>query len=156
MLQFGFYTNTEFVGPFFTPLFGLDWEITDKIRFFGVLPINGTLQVKTNERLAYGVHFLGVFASYQLHDQGDLHVQENFIQPSLFGDLYLTKKLVLNLKAGYRIGSNNRVFQNGDKMDLALNLVKVGDDRNEVGHISTDGLIISTGLVFRYQIPETK
>lgn len=153
MLQFGFYTNTEFSGQFFTPLFGLDWNITPRIRLFGVLPINGTLQITANDRLLYGFNFLGVFATYKLGNR-DLYLQENFIQPSLYADLYLSRQVVINTKVGYRIGSNNRLFAEGDKVDIALNLVRIGDDRLELENITTNGLMISAGLAFRYAIPE--
>ncbi len=156
MLQFGFYTNTEFVGQFFTPLFGLDWNISPRVRFFGVLPINGTMQVTGTDRFLYGVNFTGVFATYRLEDLGNHYLQENINQLSLYTDLYLTKQLVFNVKLGYRLGSNNRLYRNGDKIDLALNMVKIGDDRTQIDNIKTDGLVISAGLVFRYKIPESE
>lgn len=151
-LRLGFYANTEFMGPIITPLFGVDWKISPKIRFYGVIPASGAISFQQNENWFIGLDFLGVFQTYKQPADGDFYLQRAVNLLSLFSEYYLTKNIVFSTKFGYLIGSGYRLFQEGDKVDWALNLVKFGDDRTELDRISTDGLVLKAGLVFRFNL----
>lgn len=150
--RLGFYTNTEFMGQLVTPLFGIDWKISPKVRFYGVLPATGTLSFQQNDNWFIGADFLGVFQTYRQPGDGDFYLQRavNFL--SFFSDYYLTKNIVFNAKVGFLVGSGYKLFEEGDKIDWALNLVKFGDDRTELDRIKTDGLVVKAGLVFRFNL----
>ncbi len=151
-LQIGFYTNSEFMGQIVTPLFGVDWKINPKVRFFGVLPAAGTLSFKQHEKWFYGLHFFGIFQTYKQPDDGAFYLQRSINQLSLFSDFHLTEQLVFNIRVGYRLGSFYKRFAEGDKVDWALNLIKFGDDRTELDSITTNGLMLTMGLRFRFNL----
>lgn len=148
----GFYTNTEFMGPIVTPLFGIDWKISPGVRFYGVLPATGTLSFQQNDSWFIGADFLGIFQTYRQPTGGDFYLQRavNFL--SFFSDYYLTDQIVFNAKIGFLLGSGYKLFEEGDQIDWALNLVKFGDDRTELDRIKTDGLVAKAGLVFRFNL----
>lgn len=150
--RLGFYTNTEFMGQLVTPLFGIDWKISPRVRFYGVLPATGTLSFQQKDNWFIGADFLGVFQTYRQPSDGDFYLQRavNFL--SFFSDYYLTKNIVFNAKVGFLVGSGYKLFEEGDKVDWALNLVKFGDDRTELDRIKTDGLVVKAGLVFRFNL----
>ncbi len=150
--RLGFYGNTEFMGPIFTPLFGVDWKITSKLRFYGVLPSTGAISYQQKDNWFIGVDFLGVFQTYRQPSDGDFYLQRAMNLMSLFSDYYLTKNIVFNAKIGFLVGSGYKLFETGDKIDWALNLVKFGDDRTELDRISTDGIVVRAGLVFRFNL----
>lgn len=151
-LQIGFYTNSEFMGQVVTPLFGVDWKVAPKIRFYGVLPASGTLAIQQNAKWYYGLNFLGIFQTYQQPEMGDFYIQRSINQLSVYSDFYLTKQVVFNIKLGYRAGSGYRLFSSDDKVDWALNVLKFGDNRDELGRIATNGFILTMGLAFRYDL----
>lgn len=150
--RLGFYTNTEFMGPLVTPLFGIDWKISPKVRFYGVLPATGTLSFQQNDNWYIGADFLGVFQTYRQPMDGDFYLQRAVNLLSFFSDYYLTDNIVFNAKIGFLLGSGYKLFEEGDQVDWALNLVKFGDDRTELDRIKTDGLVAKAGLVFRFNL----
>ncbi len=150
--RLGFYTNTEFMGQLVTPLFGIDWKISPKIRFYGVLPATGTLSFQQNDNWYIGADFLGVFQTYRQPSDGNFYLQRAVNLMSIFSDYYLTDNIVFNVKVGFLVGSGYKLFEEGDKIDWALNLVKFGDNRTELDRIKTDGIVAKAGLVFRFNI----
>lgn len=150
--RLGFYTNTEFMGQMVTPLFGIDWKISPRVRFYGVLPATGTLSFQQNENWYIGADFLGVFQTYRQPGDGAFYLQRAVNLMSVFSDFYITKNIVFNAELGFLLGSGYKLFEEGDKIDWALNLVKFGDDRTELDRIKTDGLVFKAGLVFRFNI----
>lgn len=153
-LRLGFYGNTEFMGPIVTPLFGLDWEIGPRLRFYGVLPANGTIAYQQSENWFMGLNFIGTFQTYQQPGDGDFYLQRAVNLLSLYSDYYLTKNIVFNAKLGFMIGSGFKRFETGDKIDWALNLIKFGDDRTELDRISIDGFVARAGLIFRFSLED--
>lgn len=150
--RLGFYTNTEFMGQLVTPLFGIDWKISPKLRFYGVLPATGTISYQYRDNWFIGADFLGIFQTYRQPSDGDFYLQRAVNLGSLFSEYYLTDNIVFNVKVGLLVGSGYKLFEEGDKIDWALNLVKFGDDRTELDRIKTDGIVAKAGLVFRFNI----
>lgn len=150
--QLGFYTNQEFMGRIITPLFGIDWRIGPRLRFYGVLPASGSLAYLQSKRWFYGLNFIGIFQTYQQEQLNNQYVQRVINQLSLFSNFYITKQIVFETKLGYHIGSGYRSFQEGDKIGWALNVIKFGDNRQELDRISTDGLVFTAGIKFRFDL----
>lgn len=152
--QLGFYTNREFLGQVTTPLFGIDWKISPKIRFSGVLPAIANLAYRHHDKLVTGIHFMGIFQTYRQPELGNYYVQRSVNQASLYGEYYFTKWLVMNLKVGYRVGSAYRLFREEDKIDWALNVIKFGDNREEISFLSSDQFIITASFKFRLSLED--
>ena len=99
--KFGVYANSEFFGPFFMPLGGIDWRIDGRNNLFGVLPGRLTFEHKLNSRLYTGGTFRAITNSFRLGEDNYLRINDN--QLSGFLDCYLTKKIVITGEAGYGI-----------------------------------------------------
>lgn len=106
-LKAGMYYNRELFGNFFLPLAGIDWKINDKMNLFGILPGNMVFEHKILKSVSWGGAFRTFTTSYSIVEGSltgyDDFVRINDIQLGVYGDLYLTKKLVLNLEAGHTI-----------------------------------------------------
>ena len=98
--KFGVYINKEFFGLFVMPLLGIDWEISKKTNLFGVLPGSLNLEHKIAKNFYAGACFRAITSSYRL-DTGYWRVNENRL--GAFIDLYLAKKLILNVEAGHSL-----------------------------------------------------
>ncbi|MBV6646192.1 MAG: hypothetical protein KI790_12125 [Cyclobacteriaceae bacterium] len=148
--KLGFYFNSEFFGPFVSPLFGIDLILNKNLRFFGTLPVNATLYNSKSEKLGWGVGFNGLISSFQRKE--NLYIQRSINDINLFADYYFRKQLVLQAKASYLVGSRFKEYDTDDEIDWALNLVKFGDDRSERSSIPVNGLLLQVALIFRYQL----
>ena len=106
-LKAGMYYNRELFGNFFLPLAGIDWKINDKMNLFGILPGNMVFEHKILRSVSWGGAFRTFTTSYSIVEGSltgyDDFVRINDVQLGAYGDLYLTKKLVLNLEAGHTI-----------------------------------------------------
>ncbi|PWT93039.1 MAG: hypothetical protein C5B54_02520 [Acidobacteria bacterium] len=111
-LKFGIYYNKEFFGNYFMALAGIDWQIDKKNTLFGVLPGNLVFEHKVNQRLSYGSAFRALTNSYRLATTDScingncggknyLRIDDN--QLGIYGDVYLSKKIVLSGEMGYTI-----------------------------------------------------
>jgi len=105
-LKFGIYYNKEFFGSYFMPLAGIDWQINSKNNLFGVLPGSLMFEHKVNKRFFYGSAFRALTNSYRLQTtdpSGKSYLRVDDNQLGIFGDVYLTKKIVLTGETGYTI-----------------------------------------------------
>lgn len=106
-LKFGGYYNSEFFGPFFWPLLGLNWKISDKQRLFAVLPSYATYEYRVSKKLSWGANFRTYTNSYKMDNQpgsGNMdYTRFNDNQIGAYLDIYLSPKFVLNTEGGYSI-----------------------------------------------------
>ncbi|MBP6686306.1 MAG: hypothetical protein KA160_00505 [Lacibacter sp.] len=107
----GLYYNREAFGNFFMPLAGLEYKIDSTFQIWGTLPGSLFLEKKLRTRWYAGLTFKAVNNSYQLLNNE--YIQFNDNQLSLFTDVYLTKKLVLNLEAGHSLFRRIRLGKTG-------------------------------------------
>lgn len=106
--RFGIYYNSEFSGPFFMLLAGIDWKINSKNNLFGVLPGMITFEHKAADWLYYGATFRAITNSYAYALQGTLTPRTPFIridenQLGFFAAAYIKKRIVLQAEAGHSI-----------------------------------------------------
>ncbi len=149
--KLGFYVNPEFFGPLFTPLLGFDWEMSDRARIYGTLPITATYQYKLNDRLYVGGYFNGLVSSYIQPQIGNFYVQRGFNFLSPYIDLCVTRQVVFQVRPGFLIGSKFKMYQKQDKTEWALSAIKIGDDRTVLSEINASGILLQAGLIYRYQ-----
>ncbi|MBP6335729.1 MAG: hypothetical protein KA444_09685 [Bacteroidia bacterium] len=129
--KFGLYYNTEFFGPYFRPLLGIDWKVTERINVFGVLPANMNLEYFLTKSIHTGIAFRTYTNSYRQASDSLLRIDENYLKG--FIDFYISKKHVFTLEAGHSI---LRKFRTGyreagktEYTDLKANdgyLIKIG------------------------------
>lgn len=100
--KFGVYYNSEFFGPFFMPLLGIDWNVNSRLNIFGVLPGSMNMEYKFSpNKFHAGINFRAITSSYRLQDNRFFKINDN--QLRLFVDCYVTKNNVLSLEAGHTI-----------------------------------------------------
>jgi Domain of unknown function (DUF6268) len=106
--KFGGYYNTEFFGPFFWPLLGIDWKINSKQRLFGILPSYATYEYRISKKLSWGGNFRTYTNSYKVYNPPGQSVNADYTrfndnQVGAYMDFYLTPKIVANVEGGYSI-----------------------------------------------------
>lgn len=123
--------NTEFFGPSLIPLFYLDCNIGKKLKFTGLLPINGKLYKQPSDRFSYGLHFIGLTTTYRIYEPGyeNYYVERKSIDLSLFANKQVWKNVFLEARAGYSVSKDYGLFAEDQKIDLALPLYYFGDNR---------------------------
>lgn len=128
--KFGLYYNSEFFGPFFMPLLGIDWNVNSRLNIFGVLPGSMNLEYKlVPNKFHTGINFRAITSSYRLQDSRFLKINDN--QLRLFADYYVTRNNVLSIEAGHTI---LRKYKTG---------IRLG------GKTSYDNLSISESYLFK-------
>jgi hypothetical protein len=141
--KFGLYYNREYFGHFFVPLVGIDWKINNRLQLFGVLPGNLVLERKVSRSFYYGVSFRSITNSYKcdaynfldFDDRRFLRIDNNQLQA--FGDVYLTKNVVLNVEAGH---SFFRRLRTG---------IRKGASKYEVNEKTNDNMLFRVALAYR-------
>lgn len=157
--RFGAYVNSELFSVMIVPLFGFNWKMNEKWRWKMLIPVNLELSRIMNKRWIAGLLFIGANASYRMRQQLNPYATypENY-QPYmdkadnnawLYSDIYLTKNLVLNLKAGYSVLRKYRLYNEDDKLDLKLGPVNLGNDRADVPALMKNGLSFEARFIFR-------
>lgn len=157
--RFGAYVNSELFSVMIVPLLGFNWKINETWRLKMLIPVNLELSKTVNERLITGLLFIGANASYRMRQQiNPFTTYPGNYQPYmdkadnnawLYGDVYLTKNLVLNIKAGHSVLRKYRLYDETDKLVLKLGPVNVGDDRMDVAPLMENGWSFETRLIFR-------
>ncbi len=162
--KFGLYYNHEYFAPFLVPLVGLDWEITDKWRLFGVMPSTMTLERKMSEKLRFGANISSPVVSYRLSENSQIYQsgyiqQTYFTKPRVYSDIYLTKNLVLQPAIGYTLFRNYRAFAENEQSNFSLWGISFGE-RTEFRPTNyaelSDGVVFEIGLQYRYDLEKTE
>lgn len=141
-LKLGIYYNKEFKNQVI-PLAGIDWEIDERNNLFGLLPGNLVFEHKVSRRFFYGAAFRALTNAYSMETtdpclngdcsgQNYLRISDN--QLGLFGDVYITPKIVFTSEIGYTVlrkyrfgfkgsGSHNHTDYKNDNFYLRASLV---------------------------------
>jgi len=99
--SFGAYYNSEFFGPYFIPLLGIDWNITNKLNLFGTLPINLNLEYKLNKTIHAGFGLNLLTNSYRIEDKDFLRIDD--YNAKFILDIYAMKNQVISFEAGHSL-----------------------------------------------------
>lgn len=150
-LRFGAYYNREFFGNFFVPLLGLDWRPDSLWQVFGNLPLNATVLCKPRPRLHFGLQFVGIMTSYFLNERNH-YLHRNTNDLGLYADIYAGKNFVIQPRAGYAIGRRYREFDEDDRLDFAISLLKFGEDRKQLNTDIVDSPFFQLNLVYRVPV----
>lgn len=129
--RIGILYNQECFGPYITPIFYLDWSITQKLKFTGLLPIYGKLYLEPSTKLSYGLHFVGLTTSYRVNENNyeNYYVERNSIDLSVFSNIKIWKNVYFEGRVGYSIKKDYALYAEDQKVDLGLPLIYIGDNR---------------------------
>ncbi|HTA63197.1 MAG TPA: DUF6268 family outer membrane beta-barrel protein [Bacteroidia bacterium] len=104
-IKAGLFYNREFFGNFFVPLFSIDWDATDRLKLYGVLPTTYRIEYAlVKQKLYAGLAFKSYTRSYRLSDANHDYVKNVELQTKAFLDVYIKKKFVLFAEFGRTIG----------------------------------------------------
>ena len=149
----GLYYNSEFFGPFFVPIFGLDWQLNEKWKIKGDLPIYVNIDYGINKDFSLGLGYIALVSSFRLSgDFQDAYTSRFAIEPYLFADVKVVKNVYLNGKLGYTMGRKYPVYARDDKMDWQLMFMKFGDDRTQLNSSIDEGLFLEFTLSYKVDI----
>jgi hypothetical protein len=124
-----------------------------------LIPVNLELSRIINKKWIAGLLFIGANASYRMRQQlNPFTAFPGSYQPYLdkadnnawlYSDIYLTKNIVLNLKAGYSVLRKYRFYDEDDKLGLKLGPVNLGNDRVDSPALMKNGFSFEGRLIFR-------
>lgn len=130
-IKAGLYYNREAFGNFFMPLAGLDWNVTDRFRFYGVIPSNyrAEYMLKRN-RLYTGLGLKSYTRSFRLSQaMGYDYVRYNEIQLKWFLEYFVYKKILLTAEVGYLLGRTPLQYAYGTKIKTDVNPIYTPGNR---------------------------
>lgn len=140
--KFGLYYNSEFFGPFFVPLLGLEFRVNKRLNIHGLLPGNMNVEYKLNTWLRTGLAFRSFTSSFRVKEKSFLRVNDN--QLRLFLDFYLSKINVISIECGHSI---LREYKPG----IRINHESIYTDQD-----SRDGLLLRVAYQLRFRLDEEK
>lgn len=147
---YGVLYNQETFGPNVVPLINLDWKISDKWSVSGLLPIYSKIKYKVNEKLNVGMHHFGLVTSYRLGDEAyqNDYIERRSIDLGLFARYNVFGNIHVEGRYGYSFGRSYAQYDQDDKIDLALPLATIGDDRVQKNAGFSDGAYAHVRLVY--------
>ena len=110
--KLGLFYNQEFWGPQIFPILGFDFILSDKLRFFGLLPRMINLEYQISKSGYLGFKFNMKRTSYRLAQQyAHGYVQEFKIETQAYIDYYLNDKVTLYCAFGYAPIRKYKIFE---------------------------------------------
>ena len=153
--KLGLYYNTELFGPFVAPIFGLYYlNPTKRFEANLLLPSTVDLNYRIQDWLNAGISFNGQLKSFRLSELPSLPTVGYVVKTSNEICTYLkfnfTPELSLLTKVGHSVGRSYRVYEENDKIDLGISLIKIGNDRTLLNTEIADGTVYQATLLYRF------
>lgn len=155
-MSYGAMFNQELYGPYIVPVVNLDWQINDRWNISGLLPIYSKISYKASPSFSFGLNHFGLGSTFKLGDpqyNGD-YIERRSIEVGLFGRLKMGSDLYLEGRVGYSLDRRYEQYRGNDKIDLAIPLVNIGDDRVQRNVSFGDGGYANLRLVYAVEIPQ--
>jgi hypothetical protein len=151
----GMYFNAEFFGPFVVPLFGLNWDVAEKVSISGDLPIWAKINYQLSKPFSIGVGYKALVSSYRLSGEfNDAYTSRFAIEPYMYLDFEVAKNIFLNGKAGYTMSRKYPVYEKDDRLDWQLSFVKFADVRTQLNPVIENGLFFEFGVAYKVDVPK--
>lgn len=160
-MRLGVYANTEFFGPLFVPLIGIDYYGFKKWSFYGLLPVHYTVAYEAADNLRFGTYFQAIVESYTFEVSGNpgtqLGDQRLYLEHSpqdlyLFGEYGISSFIWLRAQVGHSILRRLYLYDYDNRMDARIAPARIGNDRGDPIQDFEDGLLFQIGLRFRYDL----
>lgn len=145
--KFGMYANDDLFGPMVVPIVGFylrknKWEANF------TLPISAWMSYDLGESTKLGIKFQGINKSYLVHSPTPTYMEKINNELSLyvqhgFGNWHLI------VAGGHTIARTGKIYDNDDKLGLALSAIKFDNNRTALNDRFSDGIFIKTSLIYR-------
>jgi hypothetical protein len=155
-MSIGAQYNDEFFGPLLVPIINVDWQISPRWKFAGMLPVYSKLSYKVNNNLDMGLAHFGLVTSYYLGKseyKGD-YIQRNSIDLTLYGRQRISGNIFFELRGGMALGRSYDQYAGDQKVTLGLPLVYIGDERTIKSTKFGGGPILDLRLIYSIPIPK--
>lgn len=154
-MSFGAMFNQELFGPYLVPVVDLHWQVSERWRIDGMLPITARVAYKVNEGMTTGFNHFGLITSYYLGDEayaGD-YMERQSIDLSLFLRQRIGGSFFVEGMVGRTFGRSYKQYEGDQKVSFAIPLVTFGDDRTVKNATFNDGLILTFKLIYNIPFP---
>ncbi len=155
-IGYGVLYNQEAFGPNIVPLVNLEWKMSERWSISGLLPIYSKVKYKVNENLNLGMHHFGLVASYRLGEEAykNDYIERRSIDLGLFARYHITGGIHVEGRYGYSFGRSYAQYNQDDKINLALPLVTIGDDRTQLNENAnfSNGAYANLRLVYEIKL----
>jgi len=148
--------NQELFGPYFLPIFLLNWQVSEKWYIEGMIPVTAKVHYRVNEGLDVGFNHFGLTTTYALDHEnyaGD-YIERFSVDLSLFARQRLFGIFYVEAMAGRTFGRSYKQFAGDDKIDFGIPLVNFGDNRVAKNQTFKDGMIFTLKLIINMKRPE--
>jgi hypothetical protein len=149
--KFGAYVNGDRFGPLTVPILGFKWQATPSLQIDLAMPVAATVRKTFNDRLMAGIVYSGrKFSYYQDESDSYLEVGENFLWA--FTDIYLSKSIVLNLRAGHSILRDYVSYRDKEKVAVSFGSFELDDNRTALTPSISQGFSFQGSLIWRVNL----
>lgn len=124
-IKAGLYYNREAFGNFFMPLVGIDWNATDRVHLYGIMPTSYKVEFNIIKNKLYtGLNFKSLTRSFRLAKSENLdYIRYNEMQLKFFVDYFIYKKVLVFGELGYSIGKSPWQYVYNTKIETFRNPV---------------------------------
>jgi len=148
--------NQELFGPYFLPIFLLNWQLSERWFIEGMIPVTAKVHFRVNEGLDIGFNHFGLTTTYALgHEDYTGDYMERFgVDLSLFARQRLFGNFYVEGMVGRTFGRSYKQYAGDQKIDFGIPLVNFGDDRVAKNVTFKDGMIFTLKLIFNMKVPD--
>ncbi len=151
-IGYGVLYNQEAFGSNVVPLVNLEWKMSERWSMSGLLPVNSKIKYKVNEKLKLGIYHFGLVTSYRLGKEAykNDYIERRSIDIGLFARYKISGGIHIEGRYGYSFGRSYAQYNQNDKIDLALPLATIGDNRTQLNENSnfSNGAYAHVRLVY--------
>lgn len=156
--RFGLYASMEAYGLFTTPIFG--WYYLSPNNRFEMdmsLPITADVSYKLGG-VSIGMDYFGIGRSFNLHTKNSPPIYADLSSLEFAGYLQFrpfNESILLRTKLGYS-SNDYEVYAKGDKIDLGISAVSLGDNRTQLNPSIIGSLFFRLEMIYRYDLKNKK
>lgn len=142
---------SQFFGTVLIPIVTLDWKVSDKLTFSGVLPISEKIKYQFSNKSAIGAFadFAVGGGSYRLSKKRNSdYFQVQQIKTAFFYEYSFSKKFSVEANAGYNFEQQLDLYSKEEK----VNWVPFNDPnkREPLAQLKKAGFTAQTGIKYRF------
>ena len=155
--KFGAYINGDRLGPFLVPFFGGYYQ-KNKLEIDAIIPSYAKINYSITTKVTAGVNWRATVKSYNIQGGGISIYTYPFYMHHLSNEIAAhigyepIKGVIIRGMAGVSLGRSFRVYQNNDKIDFGLSLVRFGDDRVPLNTDFENGAFGRLELAYRFYL----
>ncbi len=154
MMRFGLLFNQEELGPTFTPLIHLDWQVSDKWSIVGTLPLTLKVSREINKDFSAGFSHFALITSYRQGNDAyqDDYIERTSIDLTLFARHRISNNLFIEGRAGYAMSRRYEQFAESQKADFRILTSDFGNERTVKNQIMDGGPVVNLQLIYNLPI----